>query len=115
MVVSHSHSPATRVYYGGADAKPVKMTIHAGRIDHTKQRYGIFIKLVGFAQHMLLLSRLKAEPFADLYKDEEQLDTNEAAKHEKTKPSVLSSYFDPPFAQCCTKLACNPCLQSSFS
>ena len=32
---------------------------------------------------MLLFSRLKGDPFADLDKDEDQLDTNKAAKHEE--------------------------------
>ena len=31
---------------------------------------------------MLLFSRLKGDPFADLDEDEDQLETNEAAKHE---------------------------------
>ena len=37
------------------------------------------------AQRMLLLSRLKGDPFADLDEDEDQLETNEAAKHEADK------------------------------
>ena len=32
---------------------------------------------------MLLLSRLKADPFVDLDKDDDQLETNEVAKDEK--------------------------------
>ena len=34
-------------------------------------------------QRMVLLSRLKADPFADLDKDDVQLETNEVAKDEE--------------------------------
>ena len=37
------------------------------------------------AQRMLLFSRLKGDPFMDLDDDEDQLETNEAAKHEEDK------------------------------
>ena len=32
-------------------------------------------------QHMLVLSTLKADPFVDLDKDDDQLETNEVAKN----------------------------------
>ena len=39
-------------------------------------------------QCMLLFSRLKEDPFTDLNKDEDQLETNEVAKDEESKNEV---------------------------